>query len=84
MRGSAPRDFLASLGCRHWRRGGNIKINAAMIALTWTSRLAVNSTIPKSAVAIASASDPPSASHVAGPITNDRVLACDEFAGRLE
>lgn len=35
--------------------------------------LAMNSTVPKSTVAIASASDPPSASQVAGPITNDRV-----------
>jgi hypothetical protein len=61
MRGSAPRDLLALLGCRHWRPGWNIRINVAMIAPTCTSRLAVNSTVPKSMAAIASASDPPSA-----------------------
>ena len=44
-----------------------------MIAPRCTSRLAANSTDPTSAAAIASASDPPSASQVIGPITTDRV-----------
>jgi hypothetical protein len=44
-----------------------------MIAARCTSRLAANSTDPKSAAPIASTRDPPSASEVTGPITIDRV-----------
>jgi hypothetical protein len=44
-----------------------------MTAPRCTTRPAANSTEPKSAAATASASDPPSASQVTGPITSDRV-----------
>ena len=48
-----------------------------MTAPRWTSRLAANSTERRSAAATASASEPPSASQVAGPTTSDRVARGD-------
>src|SRR4029453_13247129 len=53
--------------------GWNIRISAAIIAARGASRLAANSTDPRSAAAMASVSDPPSVSQVTGPITSDRV-----------